>query len=112
MKSATLIGTLILAGAGIPALAADEPQTHMHGTDPAGAKTVAGHGKVNAIDLAAGKVNITHDPIKSLKWPKMTMDFQASSPTLKDIKPGMEVDFELRKTGDAYHIVKIVPAKP
>jgi Cu(I)/Ag(I) efflux system protein CusF len=119
MKSIALIGVLILAGTGTsPALAADEPQTHMHGTDShmehsaAAAKMYSGHGRVNSVDVAAGKVNIAHDPITELKWPRMTMDFQASTPTLKNIKQGIEVVFELQKMEDGYHIVKIAPARP
>jgi Cu(I)/Ag(I) efflux system protein CusF len=119
MKSTALIGILILVGAGMnPAPAADEPQTHMHGTDShmehpaAAAKTYSGHGRVNSVDVAAGKVNITHDPITELKWPGMTMDFQASTPTLKNIKQGIDVVFELQKMKDGYHIVKIAPARP
>ena len=119
MKSIALVSVLILVGTGTnPALAADEPQTHMHGTDShmehpaAAAKTYSGHGRVNSVDVAAGKVNITHDPITELKWPRMTMDFQASTPTLKNIKQGIEVVFELQKMEDGYHIVKIAPARP
>ena len=42
----------------------------------------------------------------------MTKDFQASTPTLKNIKPGIYVVFELQKMEDGYHIVKIAPARP
>ena len=94
--------------------AADE---HMQGTDghtkhSADAKMFSAHGKVNSVDTTAGKVNITHDPIKELKWPKMTMDFQTHDPAmLKDIKPGTEVNFLLQKTDGGYQIVKITSAK-
>ena len=58
--------------------AADE---HMQGTDShvkrsPDAKMFSARGKVNSVDTAAGKVNITHDAIKELKWPKMMMDFR------------------------------------
>jgi Cu/Ag efflux protein CusF len=56
-------------------------------------------------------VKLTHDPIKNLKWPTMTMDFQAhDAAMLKDIKPGARVDFELMKMGGTYHIMKITPS--
>ena len=119
MKSASLIGAAMILSVGTSArLAADEPATHMQGTDShmehsaETAKTYSGHGRVNSVDVAAGKVNISHDPITELKWPSMTKDFQASSPTLKNIKPGTYVVFELRKMEDGYHIVKIAPARP
>ena len=93
------------------ALAADEHDAHHSGVQVAQASTHAGHGTVNTVDAAGGKANITHDPIKSLKWPKMTMDFSADDPALlKDLKPGMEVDFELAKKEGGYRIVKIAPA--
>ena len=57
-------------------------------------------------------MNISHDPIKELKWPKMTMDFQAhDAALLKDIKPGMEVNFELMKLGGSYLIMRITPVQ-
>ena len=93
------------------ALAADEHDSHHSGVQVAQASTYTGHGTVNTVDAAGGKANITHGPIKSLKWPAMTMDFRADDPALfKDLKPGMEVDFELAKKEGGYRIVKIGPA--
>jgi Cu(I)/Ag(I) efflux system membrane fusion protein len=43
-----------------------------------------------------GTVSITHEPIKSLGWPGMTMDFAlANSSLAKGIHAGSEIDFEL-----------------
>jgi Cu(I)/Ag(I) efflux system protein CusF len=71
-----------------------------------------GRGIINKMDLDAGKVNISHEPIKSLKWPSMTMDFNvADKSALAGVSPGMKVDFELVKTGSGYHITRIVPVK-
>lgn len=71
-----------------------------------------GRGMVNKVDLDAGKVNISHEAIKSLKWPKMTMDFNVQDKSaLAGLKPGMKVDFELVKFADGYRITRIVPAK-
>ena len=70
-----------------------------------------GRGIVNKMDSDAGKVNINHEPIKSLKWPRMTMDFNVEDKSaLAGIKPGMKVDFELAKFGSGYRITRIVPA--
>jgi Cu/Ag efflux protein CusF len=96
---------------------AQAAEEHMQGTDThmeqaAAAQSHSVHGKVNSVDAAAGKVNITHDPIKSLKWPKMTMNFTAYDPALlKDIKPGMTVDFEIQKMGNQYRITSITPVQ-
>ncbi|HUX91080.1 MAG TPA: copper-binding protein [Gallionellaceae bacterium] len=71
-----------------------------------------GRGIVNKMDLDAGKININHEAIKSLKWPKMTMDFNVQDiSALAGIKPGMKVDFELAKFGNGYRITRIEQAK-
>jgi Cu/Ag efflux protein CusF len=89
-----------------PASAAAEGDTQ------AAVATHAGHGKVNSVNPEAGTINLTHEPIKSLKWPKMTMDFKAGDPALlKDIKPGAEVDFDLTKTEAGYRITRIAPTR-
>jgi Cu/Ag efflux protein CusF len=102
---------MLLLGLATPAtLAAEEADAHQS-ADAAG-PSHAGHGKVNSVDVGAGKVDITHDPIKSLKWPKMTMNFTAHDPALlKDIKPGMTVDFDIQKMGNEHHITSITPAQ-
>lgn len=70
------------------------------------------HGTVNSVNAANGRVNISHDPVESLKWPAMKMNFKAHDPALlQDIKPGMTVDFEIEKMGNEYHVVSISPAK-
>ena len=71
-----------------------------------------GHGVANNINSAAGKVNISHEAIESMSWPKMTMDFKVQNKAdLAAIKPGMTVDFEITQKGKAYSITRIVPAK-
>lgn len=91
--------TIGLAAA-LPAHAADSGPTH------------AAHGVVKSVDAGAGTAKITHDPIKSLKWPKMTMDFKASDPALlSGLEPGTEVDFEIMKAEGGYRITKIEPTK-
>lgn len=103
MKAVFLAASLALGLIALqPAIAADEHD---------GAVKHAGHGKVISVDIQAGTVKLKHDPIKSLKWPTMTMDFKAHDPAiLKDIKPGTEVDFELMKMEGKYHMMNISPA--
>ena len=70
-----------------------------------------GRGKINSVNREAGSINLSHDPIKSLKWPKMTMDFKTRDPALlKDFQPGQQVDFELTKIEGSYRITKITPS--
>ena len=71
-------------------------------------QTHRGQGTVNAVDVAAGKVNLTHEPLASLGWKGMTMDFSVQNPALlKNLKPGAQVNFELQKSGGAYLITRI-----
>lgn len=78
----------------------------------ASAQVHKGHGVVNKINMEAGKVNISHEPIASMQWPKMTMDFTVQNKAdLAAIKLGMAVDFEISQQGKGYRISRIVPAK-
>ena len=46
---------------------------------------------------------VTHEPVASLNWPKMTMAFVPANPALIDkLKPGMPIHFEFveRKPGE------------
>jgi Cu/Ag efflux protein CusF len=74
-----------------------------------------GVGKVNTVDPAKHKVNLTHKPIAALQWPAMTMDFAvAPSVDLKDLQPGAQVDFTLQKIpagGFEIQSIKPVSAK-
>lgn len=80
--------------------------------DPLGGGHV-GDARVNSVDAGAGKLDITHGPIPSLKWPEMTMGFRVNDKNLlKDLKPGDRIRFEMRgepdKDGD-YIITRIQP---
>lgn len=106
MKTAFVAVSLALSMTGLPAMAADE-----HGAKAGMEATHAARGKVVSVDEQAGKVKLTHDPIKSLKWPKMTMDFKAHDPAiLKGLKPGDQIDFEIMKMEGGYRIMKISPS--
>ncbi|OYV34858.1 MAG: hypothetical protein B7Z80_20060 [Rhodospirillales bacterium 20-64-7] len=69
-------------------------------------------GTVNAVDPAAHKINLSHQPIPALGWPAMTMDFPvAPSVDLSRIKPGSRVDFSLGKDkGGMYEVQSVQPA--
>ena len=77
----------------------------------------SGGARVNGVDAAKGKIDITHGPIPSMKWPTMTMGFRVEDKSqLTNLKAGDEIDFEMRgepdKAGD-YLITRITkkPAK-
>lgn len=71
-----------------------------------------GTGTVNSVDLRAGKANISHQPIASLGWPAMTMDFEVQDKQgLSRIKPGDKVEFKVTvPSKDRYVITDIEPA--
>jgi Cu(I)/Ag(I) efflux system membrane fusion protein len=60
-------------------------------------------GKLDDIDAKAGTLLITHEPVKSLNWPTMTMEFVPSNDAIaKAAKPGDVIEFEFveRKPGE------------
>ncbi|WP_374483084.1 efflux RND transporter periplasmic adaptor subunit [Zoogloea sp.] len=67
-----------------------------HNAKPAAAPV--GHrteGTVEGLDPKENTVTLSHDPVPSLKWPAMTMDFKLANPALQQsLKPGARVNFE------------------
>ncbi len=52
-------------------------------------------GTLDAIDGQGGTVTVTHEPVASLKWPAMTMEFVPANPSLvANVKPGTPIGFE------------------
>lgn len=76
---------------------------------------VVGHkavGVLNAVDAAAGTVTISHEPVASLKWPSMKMDFVLANPSLvSGFKPGTAVEFEFVERGPGEWVVTSVMTK-
>lgn len=72
-----------------------------------------GQGTVNRVDINAGKVNLTHGPIPTLKWPGMTMDFVVKDKqALGKLKAGQKVEFKVvEQPKGQYAITEIAPAK-
>ena len=99
------------SGAAAPAPAAPSAAAgseSREGTKPASTDH-RGEGKLDAIDLKAGTVTITHGPVATLKWPGMTMDFTlANSGLIGNLKPGASIEFTFveRKPGE-WVIVKL-----
>jgi Cu(I)/Ag(I) efflux system membrane fusion protein len=75
---------------------------------------VIGHQAQGVLDAIKenGTVSITHQEIKSLGWPGMTMDFAlANSALVAGIKPGSAITFELvERKPDEWVITKMQPA--
>ena len=118
-KMALVLGAALLGATQVQAgdrAAVSSPLTlvaqahdHDHPAE-AGAK---GKGVVNMVDAAAHKVNVSHEPIPSLGWPAMKMDFAvAPSVDLKTVQAGTQVEFTVGKNKAGLpEIQSIQPAK-
>ena len=111
-----LVPVALVALITMPAVAADKP--NMAGMKMDAPQTTVGKvhktkGIVNSVDIKGAKVNLSHEAIPSLHWPKMTMSFKVSDKQdLAMLKPRQHVNFELsEKTPGLYVITKITPAK-
>ena len=75
------------------------------------AQTAPAHvatGIVKSVDPAKGAVMLAHDPVKSLKWPAMTMPFTVKDKALLDkLQPNKKVQFEFVQQGRNYIITSV-----
>lgn len=70
-----------------------------------------GKGTVNSVDAKAGKINITHEPIASLGWMGMTMDFEVQDKSmLADLKKGQKVAFKLVEARKGKYVISEISA--
>ncbi len=67
-----------------------------------------GVGVVDSVDQAKGLVTLSHEPIASLGWPAMTMDFSVADKALfgKLVK-GKKVRFQFSKQHNRYVITGV-----
>lgn len=77
--------------------------------EAARAKTASATGTVEAVDAAAGKIIIAHDPVEALKWPAMTMAFKATPEQVPSVQAGQKVQFEFESKGMEAAITRISP---
>ncbi|HEV2008324.1 MAG TPA: copper-binding protein, partial [Burkholderiales bacterium] len=101
--TATVVASALLACAALPARTADMkdmsgmkdmPDMKMEANKKAEKQDHKGEGTVNSVDTKAGKVNLSHGPIQTLKWPAMTMEFAVKDKQrLAKLKPGQKVTF-------------------
>lgn len=74
---------------------------------PAEPMMASGTGTVTAIDAAAGKITLNHDPIAKLEWPAMEMGFAVEADKLAGIDVGDAVSFDLQWDGRAGTVTSI-----
>lgn len=62
--------------------------------EPDGQREVQGSGQINTVKAEHQMINITHEPIAEMNWPKMRMNFRTSDAVdLANLKPGQKIDF-------------------
>jgi len=74
-----------------------------------------GRGIVSELDAAKGRVELDHEPIASLQWPKMKMGFLVEDKgQLGALKKGDAVEFELRAKPDqdGNYLISKIGRKP
>ena len=119
--TSTAVSLALLVLATVPAPAAEMkdmsgmkgmPGMKMAAEKAAESPAHKGQGTVNGVDVKAGKVNLTHGPIATLKWPGMTMDFQVKDKALlKGVTPGQNVEFDIVQAGPSQFVItRIAPA--
>ena len=75
-------------------------------------REVMGKGRINKIMKDKHMVNIKHEPIPEMKWPKMNMNFKTQEQVnLSDLSLGQEVTFTLLVDGDNNYVIKEIIAK-
>ena len=88
-------------------------QMDMHGdmkgkTDAKKADKHETTGIVKSVDRSNGKVTLAHEPVKSLKWPAMTMGFAVKDKALFDkLKEGEKVNVEFVQEGSKYIVTGV-----
>ena len=60
-------------------------------------RNAQGTGVVTAVDPTGGTVTLKHDPIPSLGWPSMTMDFKAAPALIAKMKVGQKIAFDVNE---------------
>lgn len=61
-----------------------------------------------AVNPAAGKIMLKHEPIPALEWPAMTMGFKIKDKSqLAKLRKGDKVEFTLEQSGAEYLISDI-----
>jgi Cu(I)/Ag(I) efflux system membrane fusion protein len=71
-----------------------------------------GNGSVEGVDAKSGVLTLKHEPIASLKWPAMTMEFTVANPSLlAGLKPGTPVTFEFVERQPGEWVITRLTAK-
>ncbi|WP_445083775.1 copper-binding protein [Erythrobacter sp. Dej080120_24] len=69
-----------------------------------GMQTASAEGTVTAIDAEAGTITVDHGPVPAIKWPAMTMAFEADEQLRSEVSVGEGIAFEFR-TGSEGNVI-------
>ena len=116
MKHNYLLSATAMIFAAVTPVAAQTADHSAHHPANAQATQAAGQeltdGEVRKVDMETKKITIRHGAIENLGMPPMTMVFQVKDPALLDkVKAGDKVRFLAEKTGGAFTVMQIEPAK-
>jgi len=75
---------------------------------PAKATTYSTVGIVKKVDVSAGVVTLSHEPVKGLNWPAMTMGFKvADKASFSKLVEGKKVAVEFKQIDKDYVITAV-----
>lgn len=91
--------TLIFFGLSLTAVGQVTDHDHAaHDSPEQSSHMIEATGSVVALKPKSAKIRITHDPIRALKWPSMTMDFPVTeNVVLENVSVGDRVQFTLHR---------------
>lgn len=88
---------------------ADDTRMTMPLNDTASIQEYPGNGVINNVDAKSGRVNITHEPIASLGWDSMTMDFIVKDKImLANLQKGQKVTFKLVEARKGEYVISFI----
>lgn len=100
MKYALIASVMLVVSQGAIAGQQNMPLTYTGTANNAYvALTAEARGTVKAVNTRQGTVSIAHNPVPSLQWPAMIMDFDATPEQLKRLSVGSRVEFEFIPNG-------------
>lgn len=98
------------SGSSMQEMHKDMPHGNMPMEGKKSAQEHAAKGKVVAVKPSSS-ITVAHEPVPSIKWPAMTMEFGLASPDIvKDVKPGDTVSFRFVQRGKQYVVTHLEKA--
>ncbi len=114
MKSFRFTTIVLAAVLSAPAGFAQQKMDDMKGMDgpmkAASASQMTHHvtGVVKKVDTKAGVITVQHEPVPSMKWGAMTMDFQVQDKMLRDkFTVGQKVNFDFVQGPKGYVVTAV-----